>query len=242
MAILRKNKKDKYTVIDNTVFFDRKLSYKAKGLLCQMLSLPDEWSFSIEGLARLASDGKASVQSALIELKEAGYFYRLQKRSGNRISGIEYVVSEVKFADSQHLENQHLENQDIENPSQLNTKELSTNKSNTKNIYSGLPDELISTLKDFEDMRKRIKAPLSDRAKEMLLRKLDKLAGDDTQKKIEILEQSIFNSWKGVFEIDNRRSDQKRSRVSGTTGTSSSGDKRTRTRLPSVASELLADK
>lgn len=234
MAILRKNKKDKYTVIDNTVFFDRKLSYKAKGLLCQMLSLPDEWSFSIEGLARLASDGKASVQSALIELKEAGYFYRLQKRSGNRISGIEYVVSEVKFADSQHLENQ-----DIENPSQLNTKELSTNKSNTKNIYSGLPDELISALKDFEDMRKRIKAPLSDRAKEMLLRKLDKLAGDDTQKKIEILEQSIFNSWKGVFEIDNRRSDQKRSRISGTAGAGTSGNNGAPARLPTVEASLL---
>ena len=241
MAILRKNKKDKYTVIDNTVFFDRELSYKAKGLLCQMLSLPNEWSFSIEGLTRLANDGKASVQSALAELKEAGYFYRVQKRSGNRISGIEYVVSEVKFADSQHLENQHLENQDIENPSQLNTKELSTKKSNTKDIYSGLPDELISALKDFEDMRKRIKAPLSDRAKEMLLRKLDKLADDDIEKKIAILEQSIFNSWKGVYDIDDRRSDQKRSGISGTTGTSPSGDKRARTKLPAVEASLLED-
>lgn len=241
MAILRKNKKDKYTVIDNTVFFDRELSYKAKGLLCQMLSLPDEWSFSIEGLTRLANDGKASVQSALTELKEAGYFYRVQKRNGNRISGIEYVVSEVKFADSQHLENQHLENQDTENPPQLNTKELSTNKSNTRDIYSGLPDELISALKDFEDMRKRIKAPLSDRAKEMLLRKLDKLADDDIEKKIAILEQSIFNSWKGVYDIDDRRSDQKRSGISGTAGTSSSGDKRARTKLPAVEASLLED-
>lgn len=241
MAILRKNKKDKYTVIDNTVFFDRELSYKAKGLLCQMLSLPNEWSFSIEGLARLASDGKASVQSALTELKEAGYFYRAQKRNGNRISGIEYVVSEVKFADSQHLENQHLENQDTENPPQLNTKESSTNKSNTKDIYSGLPAELISALKDFEDMRKRIKAPLSDRAKEMLLRKLDKLAGDDIEKKIAILEQSIFNSWKGVYDIDDRRSDQKRSGISRTVGTSSSGNKRAQTKLPAVEASLLED-
>lgn len=239
MAILRKNKKDKYTVIDNAVFFDRELSYKAKGLLCQMLSLPDEWSFSIEGLTRLANDGKASVQSALTELKEAGYFYRVQKRNGNRISGIEYVVSEVKFADSQHLGNQHLENQDTENPPQLNTKELSTKKSNTKDIYSGLPAELKSALKDFEDMRKRIKAPLSDRAKEMLMRKLDILAGDDTQKKIEILEQSIFNSWKGVFEIDDRRSDQKRGSVSGTARSSESGNKGSRTKLPPVEASLL---
>jgi predicted phage replisome organizer len=124
----------------------------------------------------------------------------------------------------------------------VNSADKNKNKNKKENIYTDMPDELISALKDFEDMRKRIKSPLSDRAKQMLLTKLDKLAGDDTEKKIAILEQSIFNSWKGVFEIDDRRSDQKRSRISGTTGTSSSGDKRTGTRLPSVASELLADK
>ena len=67
MAILRVNKENNFTVISNAVFMNYDLSYKAKGLLCQMLSLPDGWSFSIEGLTRLASDGKSSVMSALNE-------------------------------------------------------------------------------------------------------------------------------------------------------------------------------
>lgn len=138
MAILRKHKREHYTIIENAVFMDYELSYKAKGLLCQMLSLPDGWSFSIEGLARLSSDGKASVASALDELKEAGYFSRRQTRSGNRISGIEYVISETKLHDFQELENQELENQDAGNRTQLNTKELSTNKSTTK-VYKFKP-------------------------------------------------------------------------------------------------------
>ena len=136
MAILRKNKRDNYTVIDNTVFFDYNLSYKAKGLLCQMLSLPDGWSFSIEGLVRLSTDGKASVMSALNELRDAGYFYRVQLREGNRISGIEYVISEAKLEDFQDAENQHAEKQNAGNPPQLNTKELNTNKSNTKRFIT----------------------------------------------------------------------------------------------------------
>ena len=220
MAILRKVKKEKFTVIDNAIFYDYGLSYKAKGLLCQMLSLPDGWSFSIEGLARLAADGKSSVTSALNELKEAGYFYRKQIREGNRISGIEYVISESKLDDSQVLENQHLENQHLGNQPQLNTNISTTNSLKTIGIYSGLDDDLVKALKDFEEMRKRIKAPLTDRSRQMLLNKLERLAGDDTQKKIAILEQSIFNSWKGVFEIDSRRSDQERRSIRNRNGRS----------------------
>ena len=125
----------------------------------------------------------------------------------------------------------------------VNSADIDKNKNKNKkeNIYTDMPDELISALKDFEDMRKRIKSPLSDRARQMLLSKLDKLAGDDTEKKIAILEQSIFNSWKGVYDIDDRRSNQQRNRVSGTVGTSTGNSKNAGTRLPRVAEELLKD-
>ena len=125
----------------------------------------------------------------------------------------------------------------------VNSADIDKNKNKNKkeNIYTGIPDELISALKDFEDMRKRIKSPLSDRARQMLLSKLDKLAGDDTEKKIAILEQSIFNSWKGVYDIDDRRSNTERNGLSGTTRPSSSGDQRVRTKLPPVEESLLKD-
>ena len=131
MATLRKNKRSGYTVIDNTVFMDYSISYKAKGLLCQMLSLPDGWNFSIEGLAKLSADGRTSVANALNELQGAGYFRRERVRDGNRISGIEYVISEVKFADFQKAENLHLENLRAEKHQQLNTNKSNTKRSNT---------------------------------------------------------------------------------------------------------------
>lgn len=113
------------------------------------------------------------------------------------------------------------------------------NKNKKENIYTDIPEDLVSALNDFEDMRKRIKSPLSDRAKQMLLTKLDKLAGDDTKKKIAILEQSIFNSWKGVYDIDDRRSNTERGSVSGTARSSESGNKGSRTKLPPVEASLL---
>lgn len=54
---------------------------------------------------------------------------------------------------------------------------------------------------DFKEFRAKIKKPMTDRAVELLLSNLQKLAGDDEQKKIAILEQSIFHGWQGVFEL-----------------------------------------
>jgi len=126
MAILRKEKKNNYTAIDNSVFMNYGLSYKAKGLLCQMLSLPDGWSFSIEGLSRLASDGRDSVAATLKELESAGYFRREQARTGGKFQGIEYIISEIPFTGKPFTGKPV-----PAKPQQLNTKELNTNKSNT---------------------------------------------------------------------------------------------------------------
>lgn len=127
MAILRKEKREHYTVIDNSVFMDYSLSFKAKGLLCQMLSLPDGWSFSIEGLTRLASDGRDSVAKALKELETAGYFRREDVRNCGKYQGIEYIIAEKPFTEKPLTEKPI-----TENPRQLNTKELSTKESTTK--------------------------------------------------------------------------------------------------------------
>ena len=61
-------------------------------------------------------------------------------------------------------------------------------------------EELISSLKDFIEMRKKIKAPMTERAVNLMLSKLSSMANDDTEK-IKIINQSIMNSWKGIFPI-----------------------------------------
>ena len=147
MSVLRKEKKSDFTVIDNGIFRNKTLSMKAKGLLCQMLSLPDNWDYSIAGLATLVNDGESAVRSALKELKEAGYFRREQVRANGKIAKIEYVISEYKNRENLVVENPQQENLKQENlkqekQAQLNTKELNTkknkvlNKLSTKELYS----------------------------------------------------------------------------------------------------------
>lgn len=134
MSVLRKEKKSDFTVIDNGIFRDTSLSMKAKGLLCQMLSLPDNWNYSIAGLSTLVNDGESAVRSALKELKEAGYFRREQVRANGKIAKIEYVISEYKNCENLVVENPQQENLKQEKRAQLNTKELNTNQSRTKGI------------------------------------------------------------------------------------------------------------
>ena len=99
MAVLRKEKKSNFTVIDNAIFKDYRLSFKAKGLLCQMLSLPDNWEYSVEGLAKLTSDGTSAITSGLKELEDAGYFRRERVRKDNKLAGVEYIISETPNSD-----------------------------------------------------------------------------------------------------------------------------------------------
>lgn len=201
MSVLRKEKKGNFTVIDNAIFKDRGLSMKSIGLLCIMLSLPDNWSYSIAGLVSIVSDGESAVRSSLKELETAGYFRREQVREGGKIVKTDYVVSEFKNLENPLVENPVVENQVVENRSQVNTNISNTNKSKKKDIYIGLPENLTETLYEFEEMRKSIKKPMTDAARKRLISELQKLAGEDVQMMIKILDQSILNSWAGVYPL-----------------------------------------
>lgn len=69
-------------------------------------------------------------------------------------------------------------------------------------IYRDLPDELVDALTAFEEMRKSIKKPIkTDRARKMLLNRLDRLAGDDTDLKVRLLDEATFNNWQSVYPL-----------------------------------------
>lgn len=136
MAVLRKRKRNNYTVIDNGIFKNRQMSLKAKGLLCLMLSLPDDWEYSLEGLATLSHDGKDSVRSALSELERLNHFKRVQLIENGKFTGVEYIISEEPM-----LEKPMSENPISENPPQLNTntnKELKESNINYEKEFDSL--------------------------------------------------------------------------------------------------------
>lgn len=70
-----------------------------------------------------------------------------------------------------------------------------------KSVLDSAPPEMVPALRDFTEMRKAIKAPMTPRALELLITKLNRLSAGDTNTAIEILNQSIENGWKGVYEL-----------------------------------------
>ena len=158
MATFRVNKTSDYTVISNYHLREKGMSLKAKGLLTLMLSLPENWDYSISGLASICAENETAIKTGLNELKKFGYL-RISKIFPNKKRGnkkIEYVYEifekplkedkrqkeqkteeqtlESQVVENQGVENLPLESQAVENQGQLNTKELNTNKLNTKEV------------------------------------------------------------------------------------------------------------
>lgn len=158
MATFRVNKTSDYTVISNYHLREKEMSLKAKGLLTLMLSLPEDWDYSISGLASICAENETAIKTGLKELKKFGYL-RISKIFPSKERGnkkIEYIYEifekplgedkrqkeqeiekqplEKQKVENQGVENLPLESQAVENQGQLSTKELNTNKLNTKEV------------------------------------------------------------------------------------------------------------
>lgn len=129
MAELKKNLQTGYTHVNNEIFHDKNISYKAKGLFCQMLSLPENWDFKENSIKALATDGISSVRTGLKELMEKGYLVRKPIREGNLIVDWEYTLIDCP----RNLENLKIENLKIENLKIDNLNPIKLNNNSTKN-------------------------------------------------------------------------------------------------------------
>ena len=148
MAIFRVEKTNNYTVMSNYHFKEKDMSLKAKGLLSLMLSLPNDWDYSIKGLVAYSKDSKDSVMSGLKELEEFGYLKRtMVKNDKGQFDGYDYNVFEKPQRGNPCAENPNTGNPNSENPPQLNTNILNTKELNTNNKKENTKeknDELIS--------------------------------------------------------------------------------------------------
>ena len=95
MAVFRVERTNNYTVMSNYHLRDKNLSLKAKGLLSQMLSLPEDWDYTLAGLARINAEGKDAIRAAVVELEKAGYVQRRQTTDkAGKFGSNEYVIRE----------------------------------------------------------------------------------------------------------------------------------------------------
>lgn len=95
-TVFRIEKQKNYTVMSNHHLKNPALSLKAKGLLSQMLSLPDNWDYSLKGLAKINKESIDAIRTAVWELEKAGYIVRSQGHGEHgKFSGIEYIIYET---------------------------------------------------------------------------------------------------------------------------------------------------
>ena len=95
MTVFRVQKNSNYTVMSNEHLRNPGLSLKAKGLLSQMLSLPEDWDYSLEGLSRINKEGIDAIRTAIRELEHFGYLERHRVRDElGKLTGTEYIVHE----------------------------------------------------------------------------------------------------------------------------------------------------
>ena len=139
MAVIRVNINKNYTVMSNTHLKDKQMSLKAKGLLSVMLSLPETWDYSVNGLVAILKESKTSVQSTLKELEELRYLKRTRIQDEKGQFDYIYDIYEKPYAENAIIEEPQTENlitdnQCTENMPQLNTKGSNTNKLNTKEL------------------------------------------------------------------------------------------------------------
>ena len=138
MAIFRIEKNNNYSVMANYHFRDKTLSWKAKGILSNMLSLPDDWDYSLAGLKVLTSDGMTSTRSAIKELEEHGYLIRKPIRENGKIKDWDYIIYEYPQIENQDVEKPLVENPQVENPQVENRTQLNTNPLSTKKLNNNI--------------------------------------------------------------------------------------------------------
>ncbi len=148
MAVFRVERNTGYTVMSNHHLRNKELSLKAKGLLSQMLSLPEDWDYTLAGLSHINREKIDAIREAVKELEKAGYIVRSRERDAKgRLRGADYIIYEqpqpptldLPTLENPTLDNPMLEKPTLENPTQLNkdisSKEKSiTDLSNTDSI------------------------------------------------------------------------------------------------------------
>ena len=129
MAVFRVERNTGYTVMSNHHLRNKELTLKAKGLLSQMLSLPEDWDYTLAGLSHINREQIDAIREAVRELERAGYIVRSRERDAKgRLRGADYVIYEQPqlppTPDLPTLENPTQENPTLEKPTQENPMQL----------------------------------------------------------------------------------------------------------------------
>lgn len=235
IMIIRAEHKNNFMVIQNQLANDVRLSFEARGFMLYLLALPDDWVFSIKGLAQMTETSERTIMRLVKELKQAGYIEQIKKQDERgQFVGYQWFVYEApelrenrttakpNYGKTELRANRSAgapnygkrapilntnNNQILNIQNNISSKEKSVKEKTVKksesldSILETLTPDIRETFVEFIKMRKAIKAPLTARALTLAIKKAYDLGGGDDAKVKAIVEQSIINSWRGLFPL-----------------------------------------
>ena len=224
--IFRSKHKNEFVRVSWDAVKDNRISFEARGFLVFLLSLPDNWVFSIGGLQSMTGLPKSRIMSIVKELKDAGYISQKKKQDKKgHFYTCEWNVYESaelnenrssvkpKFGKTEVRADRSLDtpksgkcapiHNDISIHNDLSIhNEIKEKKAEPfAEILEPMTPELREVYREFIKMRKTIKAPITEKGLKLVISKAEKLANGNPTEIKEIVEQSIANSWRSVFPL-----------------------------------------
>lgn len=216
--ICRSEIKNKYSIIPNSVIRAEDISDGDYRLLIYLYSLPDKWKISQGYLAQQMNCNKRNVNAKIARIKEAGYLEIIKANKEDKATDYIYIlkekdtsVNDTSLADTSvndtsvddvYINTNIIKTDNINN--ELNKKN-NISKEILKSTYFE-DNELNELFNDFLKLRKELKAKNTERAINNLLNKLNKY---DNETKKQMINNSITNSWKDVYELKNKSNTSK---------------------------------
>ena len=217
---IQKNADNPFVMIDKRIFTDKKLSYRAKGVLGYLLSRPDNWLVNMVDVANQSTEGRDAVITAVNELMKHGYVERIEHRDKGRFSHYEYLVYEVPKTvvpsdDTAHWKTVNgksvnglsgngksaTTNKDITKKDLTNKKDISSSTQKTKTQKSSSLkkpcDVSDQTWHDLLALRKAKKSPLTISAWNIAKKQIDEVQAKTGHALEQILLVWIERGWQG---------------------------------------------
>lgn len=205
-----------YTVLPNQVLRDNALTLQAKGLFCMMQSFPEDWEFTVKGLATVAGCGREKIGSALKNLEDAGYLLREQghSKTGQFAANI-FVLYDAKIAPLPGFPSTGKPSTGKPlpgNPAQLNKEGIKERKNKPPIIphevlarvteACGEDQELLDGILGLLENRAAIKKPVKTvRAVNGILKDISAHSGGNRRTALAMLEKAVKNNWLTVYPL-----------------------------------------
>lgn len=216
MPILRVKKRDHpFVQVDKRAIQDQQLSWKAKGLLCYLLSKPDDWTVRISHLKKQSTDGRDSTRTALNELIDSGYIEKnRQHEEDGKFAGFEYIVLESPNIPSQSIYGKSVNglsvngkpddgksdttniestNKDLNNSGEEGSPARADSESLPKRLEEAETPEALLEL--WTEYREEIDMPLGQSAKQLALKQIQEWGVWIAKENIQT---ALMNGYKGL--------------------------------------------